>query len=454
MANDHIRQSAKQLAILLVALASALLTTVSTPVYAQFVSPPDFGFVIEDIEVLPDTREMEVMVRRQIGFEIGDRVPQGTLVESKARLEAAGTFEQVDVHTRRGSVPGAIVVIVEAEIGRRIHFETGIGHEDLGGWYLNMFGLRWTSPLHRGGTAQIGVHSGLETSGLFANLEVPGIPRPDYDGLVEIAFFDRTWYVQDGRDEYRQTLHQHRLLLGARHRLEGGVTTTLWTGVVQVNPSDSLTTEQGGEDVEVPTSPFLPPPNTTHFLDARLLIERDRRAVVDPWRNGTWMGARLRVAEELDHGGFWQVEGDARKYVPALERSALALRLQAHYTSSGTPYHQRFLVGGAGRLRGFSSGRLSSPLGARAMWVGSAEWRHPLLGIDRPEPRLLGTLFVDVGSHWAAHGKPEGLSAGVGYGLQIQIPWVQVVTLEIGYPITDEPDVDSVVGTLTLGRSF
>ena len=86
MANDHIRQSAKQLAILLVALASALLTTVSTPVYAQFVSPPDFGFVIEDIEVLPDTREMEVMVRRQIGFEVGDRVPQGTLVESKARL--------------------------------------------------------------------------------------------------------------------------------------------------------------------------------------------------------------------------------------------------------------------------------------------------------------------------------------------------------------------------------
>ncbi|MEZ4649348.1 MAG: hypothetical protein R3E97_11325 [Candidatus Eisenbacteria bacterium] len=54
--------------------------------------------------------------------------------------------------------------------------------------------------------------------------------------------------------------------------------------------------------------------------------------------------AQLRLAEEFDHGGFWQIEGDARRYVPALERSALALRLQAHYTSSGTPYHQRFLV--------------------------------------------------------------------------------------------------------------
>ncbi|MEZ4649349.1 MAG: hypothetical protein R3E97_11330 [Candidatus Eisenbacteria bacterium] len=204
-----------RLTLLLFALPCATLASLSVPVLAQFVSPPDFGFVVEDIEVVPDTREMEVMVRRRLGFEAGDRVPQGTLVESKARLEASGTFEEIDVHTRRGSVPGAIVVVVEAKIGRRIHFETGIGQEDLGGWYLNMFGLRWTSPLHRGGTARIGVHSGLETSGLFANLDVPGIPRDDFDGLAELAFFDRTWYVQDGRDSTAQTLHQQRFLVGA-----------------------------------------------------------------------------------------------------------------------------------------------------------------------------------------------------------------------------------------------
>ncbi|MEZ4649347.1 MAG: hypothetical protein R3E97_11320 [Candidatus Eisenbacteria bacterium] len=88
------------------------------------------------------------------------------------------------------------------------------------------------------------------------------------------------------------------------------------------------------------------------------------------------------------------------------------------------------------------------------MWVASASGVIRCSASTGPEPRLLGTVFFDVGDYWAAHGKLGSLSAGVGYGFQIQIPWVQVVTVEIGYPITDEPDVDSVVGTLTLGRSF
>ncbi|MEZ4655409.1 MAG: hypothetical protein R3E12_17910 [Candidatus Eisenbacteria bacterium] len=301
---------------------------------------------------MPDTPEMDVMVHRHLGFDTGDRVPQGTVIESKARLEASGSFREVDVHTRRGSVPGAIVVVVEAEIGRRIHFETGIGQEDINGWYLNMFGLRWTSPLHRGGTARIGFHAGLETSGLFADLEVPRVPVKSYDGLVDLGLFDRTWYVQQGRDEYRQTLHQHRLLLGAR-RHAGGVTTTFWFGTLGVDPSDSLTTEKGGEDVDVPTDGFLPSPKRVHFLETRVVLERDRRGIVDPWRSGTWTGVQLRAADHLSGGGFWQLEADTRAYVPMLDRSALAFRLQARYTSPGTPYHQRYLLGERDAFAGF-----------------------------------------------------------------------------------------------------
>jgi len=199
---------------------------------------------------------------------------------------------------------------------------------------------------------------------------------------------------------------------------------------------------------------FLPAPERTRFREARFLVQRDRLAPVDPWRRGSISGAKLRLVDEVGEGGFWSIEADTRVFLPLLDRSALAFRLQAGYTSPGTPYHQRFRLGGPRHLRGYSAARLSGPLGAQAVWVGSAEWRHPLLGTDRPQPRVLGTLFLDVGNHWDSKGRRGSVSAGLGYGLQIQIPWIQVVTWEVSYPITDEPSVDGVVGAISLGRSF
>ena len=421
---------------------------------AQPFDPASFGFVVEAIEVLPPSIETDVLVRRNLGFEVGDRVPSSTLIESKARLEATGTFREVDVHTRRGLAPGAVVVVVEVEIGRRIHFEAGIGQEDFNGWYLNLLGLRWTSPLRRGGTARIGFHSGLEMSGLFAVLEVPEVPKRELDGLVDLAGFERTWVAHDGQDEYRQILTEARYLVGARRRGRDGLSATFWMGSTSVEPADSAETERGDRLVNVPTAGILPSPERSRFLEVRQLLERDRRGPIDPWRQGSFSGVQLRLADVIDGGGFWSIEGDTRVFLPLLDRSALAFRLRGAYTSPGTPYHQRFRFGGARSLRGYSSARLSGPLGAQAIWVGSAEWRHPLLGIDRPQPRVLGTVFVDVGNHWDSRGRHRALSAGVGYGIQIQIPWVQVMTWEVSYPIKNEPSVDAVVATLSLGRSF
>lgn len=438
------------------AMAFAILAILISPgrSNAQDSPPADMSFVIETIEIAPPTRELELLVERGLGFTAGDHVPQEALIESKARLEATGNFREVEVHTRRGTKPGAIVVVVEATIGRRIRFETGIGHEDVTGWYLNLLGLRWTSPLHRGGSARVGFHTGLEMSGLFATLEVPGVPKRSLDGLVDVALFEQTWFVQEGREEYRQALPQVRYLLGARKTHEHGLSTTLWIGGISIDPADSLLAVEGGDEVRFPAADFLPPPSSNHLLEARAVVERNRRAAVDPWRKGTWSGAQIRAANSIDGGGFWQLQADTRRFVPVFDRSAFAFRLHAGYTSPGTPYHQRFQLGGTRHLRGFSNGRLSGPLGAQAVWVCSAEYRHPLLGIDRPEPRLLGTLFFDLGDHWNARGAPGSLAAGVGYGLQIQIPWVQVMTLDAAYPITDQPNVHSFVASLTLGRSF
>ena len=84
-----------------------------------------------------------------------------------------------------GSEPGAIVLVAEAEIGKRLQVETGIGHEDFAGWYLNLIGIRWTSPLRRGGSLRVGIHDGLGFSGLFAEAVIPEFAGPEYDALME-----------------------------------------------------------------------------------------------------------------------------------------------------------------------------------------------------------------------------------------------------------------------------
>lgn len=408
-------------------------------------------FLLEAVRVVPDTREASLLVRRGLDLRVGEPVAMAALIDSKARLEATGHFEKVEVHTERGSEPGAVVLVAEVEVGPRFQFESGIGREDFAGWYLNLFGFRWTSPLRRGEELRFGIHSGLEISGSFLDLEVPEIGGKHTDLLVGLAAFERTWFAHDGSQEFSQTIAHARSSIGLRHRLGEHTRTTLSLGRLRVDPEETIT---ASNDEEFPATLLLPPSEPDRLSEVRAEFLYDRREPGRDWQDRTWAGTQLRVAQVDDGAAFWSLEADGRVARPLPFGGAAAFRLHSAWTGAGTPYHQRFALGGARSLRGFDHARLSGPRGADAFWAGSAEWRQPLLLTRSGAPRVLGTLFTDLGDHWDDRGRRGGLAAGCGYGVQIQIPWIQVVTIEASFPLTNERSSDPVALYVLLGRSF
>ena len=392
-------------------------------------------------------------MRRNLAVRPGQGVDSGTLVECRSQLTASGFFETVQVYTTRGSRPGAVVLVVEVKLARRWRIETGVGREDLSGWYLNLFGLRYASPFGRGGEARIGIHEGLQIGGYFSELLIPEVGHPDHDLLVDVAAYERVWVAHDGDQTFQQDNRFLRTRVGLRHRLSPRLSATLWGGFLGLKPDETLSGEDEGE--EEPVGRLLPRlGNHEDYLESHLEVLWDGWDPERSWQAGRWGGLRVRAADRIDGPGFWGAEIDGRTALPVGRSRALAFRARAAWTGPGTPYHQRYPVGGARSLRGFTAAGLSDPQGAEALWQGTVEWRRFLAGKSRRRPTVLGTVFLDFGDHWNSAGDRHGVAASVGYGAQFWFPWIQILTLEMGYPLTGDPTGNPLVAHLTFGRSF
>lgn len=293
---------------------------------------------------------------------------------------------------------------------------------------------------------------GLRTFGFYGDLEVPGAASAGPDLLLNLATYQERWSVYADSLSYLQEIQRDRAQLGLRGRLGGGMKGVLWLGVSSAHPSATLKSD--GKDTNLPATALLPAAKQVNFLDIEVQLLRDRRDRQRSWQKGDWTGFALRLAEP-DHGPFaWSAELDTRCYMPILRTRAAALRLRSAFAAPGSPYFSRFVTGGAGSLRGFPAGSLSGPLGTRALWEAGAEWRQPLLGADQRWPLVLGTLFLDVGDHLRPTGRWHGASADVGFGALFRLPWLRLLNVEVGYPLTEDPTEGPVAVQISLGRSF
>jgi outer membrane protein assembly factor BamA len=408
---------------------------------------------LESIRVEPAGREAEILVRRHLPLKVGQVVDPDQLVQARDQLTATGLFDEVDIYTTRGSRPGGVNAVVAAKPSHKFRFETGLGFEPLRGWYLNILGVRRTGLFDRGGIARLSWRSGLRTDGLYGELQVPGVLPNDLDLLFQAEVFTEDWTVYDGDNAYYQTLNRSRVHFGARRRLGADMDLVLRTGFSRVNPAEELKTHDDTPSIAlgglVPT--YEKP---LHLFDLEGEVHQDHLDRLRPWQKGSWIGCAVRTSAPDEGSPFWGADLDARCARPVAGTRAAAFRFRAAYTDPGTPYFLRPIAGGVGSLRGFAGAGLSGPLGARALWQASAEWRHPLAGDDPRRPRVIGTVFFDMGDHWTSQGRRYGLSANVGYGALFRIPGLDTLNLEVGYPLTREPTRSPVTIGISLGRSF
>lgn len=137
---------------------------------------------------------------------------------------------------------------------------------------------------------------------------------------------------------------------------------------------------------------------------------------------------------------YVKVETDVRHYIPFNGNWVFAGRLRGGVIKpvkgdANSPLEDRFLLGGANSLRGWSRNAISpvnaegAPIGGNSVFEGSAEVRFPVYDI------FSGAAFVDFGNVWpdAFQYRFNGMNYDAGLGLRIKTP-VGPIRLDVATP--------------------
>ena len=142
---------------------------------------------------------------------------------------------------------------------------------------------------------------------------------------------------------------------------------------------------------------------------------------------------------------YYKLDFNLRKYFELKTNWIIATKLktgviQPTIKSEETPIEDRYFVGGASSLRGWSRNALypensqGISIGGNTMLEGSAEIRFPIYDI------LGGALFVDLGNTWNERYNYDfaDLHYNAGLGIRIKTP-IGPIRLDFATPIVNDP---------------
>jgi len=419
------------------------------------VAQPSRVLILEHIDVLPADQDTRNLVLRYVPIAAGDVVDGAILGEVRNDLEGSGWFREVILYTSRGQEPGGIVLHVEVVLDRKLRFLTGFGHEPLDGWYLSLIGVSLRNRPRAGAEWRLASRDGYFTDGWF----LEGRMCAGRDGrngrLFELSAQRRTWFAYEGREEWRQEVRHFALRLGREFGFTPRGMLVVWLAYRGVDPDEELHAYFDEEEWERPTTDLVDAViEARNFADVWLEGRWDGRDQVRPWRQGSWLGGRLHLAQELPGHWYYSLEADGRHTVALGAVGALAGRVRLGHVSPRAPYYDRFQFGGASTIRGYDMNFLGGALGAANLVQANLEYRLALMGGATPTPRLSGVLFLDTGQSWERGGATRGWAVGVGGGFRLRLPWVKLVGVEVGYPLVVEGDMSPFVVNMALGWSY
>ncbi len=135
--------------------------------------------------------------------------------------------------------------------------------------------------------------------------------------------------------------------------------------------------------------------------------------------------------------------------------------IQSFNPSTDVPFYQRYYVGGAETVRGYTyRGQIGPDDGGLVMMVYNAEIKFPIVS-EKKKSILQGAFFCDVGGDWATTddfrfsvgGDPNDMKAGVGFGIRFTTP-VFPLRLDWGYGLNHRPGEDLSQFYFTIGNVF
>ena len=188
--------------------------------------------------------------------------------------------------------------------------------------------------------------------------------------------------------------------------------------------------------------------NTDHLLQTGVRLGYDSR---DSWgdpHRGRLDQIELRKTGGLlpGDGDYWTAHLDLRRFQPITSTHTLVLAgllsLQSGRIGRDIPEYMDFHLGGSNSIRGYALNELGSSLFGQNQWLGSLEYRFPLLPSREylllglaSDLGLSGALFVDHGLAWS-EGDDLALGrsrTGFGLGLRLLLPAVEMTRLDVGF---------------------
>ncbi|MCD4780773.1 MAG: outer membrane protein assembly factor BamA [Candidatus Omnitrophica bacterium] len=415
---------------------------------------------IERINVQGNTRTRDIVIRRELRMQPGDRFDGAKLRRSKERLHNLGYFDDVsfdvedtDIYDRKDLV----VQVKEAKTGK-FSFGGGFSTVDKIVGFVeieqrNFDFTNWPTFTGGGQSLTFRAETGSTKNNLLLSFTEPWL----YDYPVS-AGFDVFRTMRDKEKDIGFAYDEERI--GGNLRLGKQFTEYVSGSVMYRN--ERITVDNLDDNV---SAALAAEKGTNTVSSVGFSLKRDSRdSVYNPTR-GLVLDGGVDFAGGFLGGDkdFYRVQGKVSYYIPLKFKSVLQFTLKTgmvtEYGDSETvPIFERFFAGGARTIRGYDERKVgpldpntNDPVGGEAMVIANIEYTLPLIEYVKL------AAFVDTGSVWAqAEDFGTGdLFSGVGLGLRVKTP-IGPINLDYGYPLNDEPGEEGRSGKFyfSVSRGF
>jgi outer membrane protein insertion porin family len=371
---------------------------------------------IERININGNAKTRDLVIRREVVIYEGDTYSQTQLELSKARIQALGYFERVDVSEEEGSTPGHIVLNFEV-------VEKSTGTFQIGAGFSSIESFIFTAQIQQNNLFGLG-HS------LTFQAQVSGIRQMFQLRYVEPYLFDSRWTAAG--EGFRTT----RLFQSFQRESTGGSLTLghpIFTDYlrffvqytaeyVQINERTGGLLGAGNSGINIglrlPLANLFRNGLTSSLRLSLTWDSRDNRLF--PTR-GIYASLSSEIADKVlgSQNTFIRHRGFLRWYYPIIPGFVLKMNTEAGLITSrqaqGVPIFERFFLGGILDVRGFplrtlgpraglplsvdpnaSGSPVGEPFGGNLQLFYNLEFEFPIL----ESVGLRGVVFQDGGNTW------------------------------------------------------
>jgi outer membrane protein insertion porin family len=413
------------------------------------------------IEIRGNTKTKDKVIRRELAVEPGEVFDTVRVDRSAERLRNLGYFSRVDTMPQPTDIPNRrdLVISVEEQRTGTVTFGAGfssidnfIGFVEVTQGNFDLF----NPPTFTGGGQKLRLRVQL------------GFERQDY-----VLSFTEPWFLDQrlalGFDAFRRS---SRFLsddftetrTGGAVRLEKGLTEFIRVGLeynlqnIELDVSRRASAELQSQDGTLLRSAV-----------AASLVYDSRDSVFLTLRgNRTELGAEVAGGPWGGDVSIYKLTGKTTFYFPFFNKHVLQLIaaggvVDAYGASRGdnapfndVPIFDRFFLGGANTLRGFSFRKVGpkdenrEPVGGNTYVYGTVEYTFPII------ERVRGALFFDIGEvrEQAYSFAVDDLRANVGVGVRLNLP-IGPIRLDYGHPVwTDSATGKSGKIQFSVGYQF